>query len=86
MTYRKWAEDYLFNFGLTECHAKEVVEIAIRETTYESLKGRWEESRHESPRALLILVKRTIDQCAMAWIERNDPNAWYKPFFDGSIT
>lgn len=85
MTVFEWAISFCKKRGMLESQAAGVVEMVILEPECSGIIGGWGEDVSLYPLPLVALLEATICRCAVRWIERNDPRAWYKPLFDGTV-
>lgn len=66
-----------------ESQASEVIELAkirIQECVPE-YSITWNSAEDHYPKAVYVLWCALLDEVALSWIEKNCPNAWFKPMF-----
>ncbi len=84
MTTREKLEQMLYNMGMFENQAKQVIDEAIPEL--EKMAGDYkitfERPASEYPEMLFNIWFITVKKVAKIWIEKNIPMAWFKPMFD----
>lgn len=81
MTVREWAENFCVERGMFEDQAEAVVDRAIEDKVNESMSHRWDDSIDAYPKTMLAVLTFAVRGAAVAWIEENCPQAWYKPMF-----
>ncbi len=82
MTVEEYFVDQLFQRGLFEDKAKQIVEAVKNDQVNESMQGRWDDHMDDYPEPLLVVLWLNVKDHALLWIEENVPNAWYKPLFE----
>lgn len=85
MTVFEWAISFCKKRGMLEGCAASVVEMVILEPECSGIVGRWGEKVDDYPAPIIALLEATLCRCAVRWIEANDPRAWFKPLFDGTM-
>jgi hypothetical protein len=84
MTTREKLEKMLYNMGLFETQASAIIDEAIPEL--EKLAGDYKitfnRPANEYPDMLFNIWFITVKEVAKNWIEKNIPNAWFKPMFN----
>lgn len=84
VTTRQKFEQMLFENGMFEDQAKQVMDLAIPviDSQVENYKFTWDRPAEEYPSQLYSIIFMTIKPIALKWIEDNCPMAWYKPMFE----
>lgn len=85
MTIFEWAIDYCKERGMQERDATVVVERVILHPATSSIRSGWGSEFESYPEPLKKLLVRTINDCVLEWIKLEDPHAFYRPLFDGSV-
>jgi hypothetical protein len=85
MTVFEWAIEFCKKRGMLDAQAAGVVELVILEPECAGVRGNWGDSVDRYPAPLIALLEATICRCAVRWIDQNEPHAWFKPLFDGSV-
>lgn len=85
MTLYEWAFEYCKERGMLEKEAFVVVESTMLHPATESIRERWGESVENYPEPMKKLLARAICESALAWIEKENPHAFFKPLFDGTV-
>ena len=85
MTIFEWAIEFCKQRGMLEANATTVVEKVILHPATAGIRERWGDSFESYPEPLQKLLVKVICECAVQWIELEDPRAYYKPLFDGSV-
>lgn len=86
MTVREKLENLLYNRGMFESQAKEVIDIAIPELDKMSAemgqsKVNWDRPSEDWPNVMYSVWIMAIEPISLKWIEKNCPMAWFKPMF-----
>lgn len=83
MTVREYLVDRLIDNGMFESQAKEVVESAIPElnSMVDDYKITFDRPAKEYPAILLKLFYANLRPIALKWIDKNAPQAWFRPMF-----
>jgi pantothenate synthetase len=81
VTVRDWGHDYCVKRGMSPDQAKAVVDSLVASPPCEPMQGRWNDDVDEYPRHLLDLLHVSVDCAAVAWIDANCPEAWYRKMF-----
>lgn len=85
MTTKEKLESMLVATGMFESQAKEVIGLAIPELNKQSPGGykiTWDLPASGYPDMLYNLWFITVKKVALPWIDKNCPNAWFRPVFD----
>lgn len=86
MTVKEKFIDRLVSSGLFETQAKEVMDKAIPEIE-KLTKGyhiTWDQPADEYPDQLYSFWWVTVKKVVIVWIEKNIPQAWFKPMFEAT--
>ena len=92
MTTRQKFEEMLYNMGIFETTAKEIMDFAIKEIDKQKTDGdpyqiTWHRPASEYPEAFYNVVFAVkIKHQVFAWAEKNMPKAWWKPMFAENMT
>lgn len=81
-TIRGWCEEYLYERGMFEDQAKDVVAQAEASPAMASMAGRWDQDVSGYPAPLFKVLSISLDREALAWIDRECPEAWFRDVFD----
>ena len=81
MTFEQYAKKYLFENGMFEEQAAQVVEMAKKDEANESMKNRWGDDVEGYPPDMLSILRVSLNDTAVRWIDENQPKAWYRPMF-----
>lgn len=69
--------------GMFEDQAKQVVELAIIKIDgMDNYKTTWDRPANEYPDSLYIVMFMIVKDVALEWIDKNIPQAWFRPMFD----
>lgn len=68
--------------GMFEEQAKEVLEVYMLKD--QSMEGRWTDETDGYPPIMKAIVWASLKKDAYEWIEKNCPDAWFKPIFQFS--
>ncbi len=79
MSIEDYFVDYLFNRGMFENQAKEVMEM-VKERNKE-MAGRWGDNIQYYPKTVLSLLTFSVNEVAVEWIDKNLPKAWNRDVF-----
>ena len=71
----------LFERGMFPAQAESVMDLAKQEPALAEMERRWQDDESEYPPALLAVYWVTICAAAVKWIDKNLPQAWYRPLF-----
>lgn len=82
MTIREWLIRELVSCGFFETQAEEIVAKHIRECTDASKNERWEDQEDNYLQILLRLLFQGLFVDALEYIDKNCPEAWFRPVFD----
>jgi hypothetical protein len=82
MTIRKIFEQRLYENGLFQDQAAEVVRRAEEAEGNEAMRGRWDDDESGYPPQLIPVVWLSVKAAALAWIDENCPGAWFRPLFE----
>ena len=85
MTVYEWAFEFLKERGMTEKQAFVVLEKATMHPAMSGIRERWGEDYETYPEPMKKLLVTVIRECALKWIEQEDPHAFFRPLFDGSV-
>ncbi len=85
MTLYEWAFEFCKERGMTEKEAFAVVEKAMLHPAAEGVRERWGESYDDYPEPMRKLLTKAICESALDWIQKENPKAFFKPLFDGTI-
>lgn len=77
MLLRKWAREYLCKRFLIDS-ADQVVDIVFRDPQFSDIEDQDDYAIPEETKDLLTVRLRA---CGRKWLERHQPNAWYRSFF-----
>lgn len=85
MNTRQKFEKMLFERGMFEDQAKEVMDLAIPvcDSQVPYYKITWDRPADEYPEPFYSIVFLSIKPVALKYIEDNIPNAWFKAIFQG---
>jgi len=93
-TVRGWFEEWLYNQGIFETQAKQIMEYVIPKVDEQmqaqategstGYKITWDRPSSEYPVAFygVLIMTHKIKQHVFDWAEENMPLAWWKPMFD----
>ena len=81
MAFEQYAKKYLFENGMFEEQAAQVVEMAKKDEANESMKNRWGDDVEGYPPVMLSILRVSLNDIAVRWIDENQPKAWYRPMF-----
>lgn len=79
MTIREHYTQYLEGNGLLPGQAASVMDAV--EANDDPMKGRWQDQVSDYPPLMIRALVLSVNAEALAWIESNCPNAWFKPMF-----
>jgi len=79
MTIREKMEQMLFEHGMFESQAKEVMDKVEKEEV--EMKGRWDDEETDYPTPMINVAWIAVKHHALEWIDANLPKAWYRPMF-----
>jgi hypothetical protein len=85
MTIFEWSIDYCKQRGMEERDAAVVMEKVFLHPATREIRDRWGDAYDSYPDPLKKLLVRTICECVLEWIKLEDPHAFYRPLFDGSV-
>ncbi len=90
MTFAEYVKDYLFQSGMFPDQAETVLTLVKGDKANEAMQtrdgdkviqDRWEEDMEGYPPVMQALVRFATNRDAVAWIEANLPQAWYRLLF-----
>ncbi len=81
VTWEKFAANYLYENGMFEKDAKTVVDYAKAHPVFEAMQSRWNDSITGYPEPMKAVNIIALRKVAHEWIEKNQPQAWYKEMF-----
>lgn len=84
LSSREYLEYKLIAMGLFESQAKEIVALAIPEIDKGAMKYKiaWNSPASGYSEMFYSLWFQTVKIVALLWIDKNCPNAWFRPMFD----
>ena len=84
MTVKRRLESSLENMGMFTSQAEEVIKLAIPELNkvIPDYSITWDSPYTDYPDTLYMVMMVTIKPIALKWIEKNAPEAWFKPMFE----
>lgn len=85
MTTKEKLESMLVGYGMFESQAKQVIELAIPDIEKQSpgnYKITWDQPASGYPEMIYSLWFLVVKKVALPWIDKNCPNAWFRPMFD----
>lgn len=85
MTIFEWAIDYCKQRGMQERDAAGVIEKVMIHPATSGIRGSWGDEFDSYPDPLKKLLVRAINDCVLEYIKLEDPHAFYRPLFDGSV-
>ena len=74
-------KEKLIENGMFESQADEVLSIAKDEELLGDMKGRWGDDVRDYPAFMMPVIWLSVKSVAAEWIEKNAPEAWFKPIF-----
>ncbi len=81
--------EYLFDVckrrGMSESEAMTVLERLVSDPVTKAMRDRWGESIDSYSEPLRALLVHQLCDCVMRWIAEENPKAFYRPLFDGSV-
>lgn len=86
MTLKQYLNNYLYNNGMFEDMAEQVVERVISDPANESMLGRWDDHTEGYPPEFLVVLRMSANLHAVKWIDENLPKAWFRSVFAGELT
>lgn len=81
MTFKESMTYTLTNMGMFDSHADEVLKEYMEDESAEPMAGRWDDDVKSYPQNMQATVWIGVKHFAAGWIERNLPQAWYRPMF-----
>lgn len=81
MTIQQCLTDYLAKRGLWPNEAAEVVKALAASSP--AMAGRWEEEVSGYPESLMGVLVLSLRQCALDWIDANEPKHFARAAFTG---
>jgi hypothetical protein len=85
MTVYEWLFDLCKQRGMLEAEAATVLERMISDPSTVEMRDRWGESIELYTEPLKALLVHRLSLCVVRWIEQENPRAFYKPLFDGTV-
>lgn len=80
MNFYDFFTKQLTSLGMFPNQAKDVMTITMER--HSEMKGRWDEDITSYPQQLQNIIWLSIEDIALEYIEKNVPEAWFKPIFD----
>ena len=80
MTIRKKMKALLFEHGMLEEDAENVLRLAEDDPSMESMKARWNDAECYPPQMFAVWWV-SLKAVAVKWIDANMPQAWYRAMF-----
>lgn len=81
MTWMQWAIAQLVNNGMFENQAKAVMDEVVKHPSNEPMKDRWNDRVDGYPPQMQAVCLLSIKTQALEWIDKNCPQAWFRPMF-----
>lgn len=81
MTFKEYMVETMTGMGMFDSHANKVIEEYVKEESAEPMDGRWDQDVSNFPENLKYVVWLGVKMFADGWLERNLPNAWFRPLF-----
>lgn len=85
MTVYEWLFDVCKQRGMSEGEATVVLERLIADPANAAMSDRWGEAIENYTEPLKALLLHQLSLCVLSWINQENPKAFYKPLFDGSV-
>jgi len=82
MTIREKLVDLLFQNGIFENDAKEIVQSYIDCSMGQAMEGRWDDEVEGYPIATISVLWAGTKAMALEWISKNCPSHWAKPLLE----
>lgn len=82
MTIEQMFEKRLFESGLFENEAKEIMTMVKADEVNKPFEGKWGEDENAYPQPMLNLLWFSVKQNTLKWIDKNCPKAWFRPMFE----
>jgi len=80
-TFAEKAKEMLTGSGMSEENANEVLaEIKVHKAN-EPMKDRWNEDVSGYPEGMVNILWSVVKMCALEFIDKNQPEAWYRDCF-----
>lgn len=79
MTFEMKMRRLLEDNGLFDKQINTVIDLA--KESLSDMKGRWGDEINEYPNTMTNIVWISVKQVAIKWIEKELPQAWFKPMF-----
>ncbi len=80
-TVREKMEEMLYQNGLFEDQAKEIMDIAVESDSFESMKENWNKDASGYPPIIINICWVGVKGVALKWIDNNVPEAWFRDVF-----
>jgi hypothetical protein len=85
MSIFEWAVGFCTERGIEERNAVAVIEKVVLHPGSADIRQRWGDEFERYLDPIKRLLVRTNCQCALEWIEIEEPSAYYRSLFDGAI-
>jgi hypothetical protein len=73
----------LYNRGLFEEQAQEIMDAVKAAPENESMQGRWTDRATGYPNVLINALWFSVNDAAIEWMDKNAPHHWARPMFTG---
>ena len=83
MTTRQKFEEMLYNMGVFESDASDIMDLAIPMIAemLPQYNVTWDRPATEYPDAFYNVVFSTVKRAALQWIDANKPQVWFRAMF-----
>ena len=81
MTFEQKIQEMLVANWMFESQAKEVINEMKKDKWIESMEGRWNDDISGYPDTIVNAMWFAAKTAALDYIEKNIPQAWFKPMF-----
>lgn len=81
MTFKETAIQSMFERGMFREDAEQAFEILKADPANKAMTTRWNEDVSNYPAVLVNILSLSLNRAALAWIDANCPQAWYRPLF-----
>jgi hypothetical protein len=85
MTVYEWLFEVCKQRGMSEGEVAVVLELLIADPVTAAMRDRWGETVETYTEPLKALLLHQLSVCVLRWINEENPKAFYKPLFDGSV-
>ena len=86
MTFEEMCKNYCTSNGMAAESAEEVIkELKISELIPEYLANKFNSPTSDYPDSVKAIVMMGLKDVAVSWIDKNQPQAWYRPLFVGGV-